>query len=97
MVLHLHTYQHFSLPIARHAVCGLCDQLLLNQPTSRTKIGEQSFSCATPRAWNQLPIAVQQCTTVNHFKVALKTHLFTAYYFDSLLSQLISQRFIHLF
>ena len=60
------------------------DQLLLNQPTSRTKLGERSFSCAAPRAWNQLPIAVRQCTTVNHFKVALKTHLFTAYYFDSL-------------
>ena len=60
------------------------DQLLLNQPTSRTKIGERSFSCAAPKAWNQLPIAVRQCTTVNHFKVALKTHLFTAYYFDSL-------------
>ena len=60
------------------------DQLLLNQPTSRTKLGERSFSCAAPRAWNQLPLAVRQCTTVNHFKVALKTHLFTAYYFDSL-------------
>ena len=60
------------------------DQLLLNQPTSRTKLGERSFSCAAPRAWNQLPIAVRQCATVNHFKVALKTYLFTAYYFDSL-------------
>ena len=60
------------------------NQLLLNQPTSRTKLGERSFSCAAPRAWNQLPIAVRQCTTVNHFKLALKTHLFTAYYFDSL-------------
>ena len=54
------------------------DQLLLNQPTSRTKIGERSFSCAAPSAWNQLPNAVRQCTSVNHFKVALKTHLFIA-------------------
>ena len=68
MVLHLHTYQHFSLPTAR---------LLLNQPPSRTKLGERSFSCAAPRAWNQLPLAVRQCTSVNQFKVALKTHLFT--------------------
>ena len=60
------------------------DQLLLNQPTSRTKIGERSFSCAAPRAWNQLPLAVRQCTSVNQFKVALKTHLFTDYYFDTL-------------
>ena len=60
------------------------DQLLLNQPTSRTKIGERSFSCAAPRAWNQLPLAVRQCASVNQFKVALKTHLFTDYYFDTL-------------
>ena len=60
------------------------DQLLLNQPTSRTKIGERPFSCAAPRAWNQLPLAVRQCTNVNQFKVALKTHLFTDYYFDTL-------------
>ena len=60
------------------------DQLLLNQPTSRTKIGERSCSCAAPRARNQLPLAVRQCTSVNQFKVALKTHLFTDYYFDTL-------------
>jgi hypothetical protein len=55
-------------------------QLLLNQLTSRTKIGERSFSCAAPRAWNQLPLAVRQCTSVNQFKVAHKTHLFSDYY-----------------
>ena len=60
------------------------DQLLLNQPTSRTKIGERSFSCAAPRAWNQLPLAVRQCASVNQFKVALKTLIFTDYYFDTL-------------
>ena len=60
------------------------DQLLLNQPTSRTKIGERSFSCAAPRAWNQLPLAVRQCTSVSQFKVALKTHLFTDYYLETL-------------
>ena len=63
------------------------NQLLLNQPTSRTKIGERSFSCAAPRAWIQLPLAVRQCTSVNQFKVALKMHLFTGYYFDTLRSQ----------
>ena len=73
------------------------DQLVLNQPTSRTKLGERSFSCAAPRAWNQLPLAVRQCTSVNQFKVALKTHLFTDYYFNTLWSQLISQLFIYLF
>ena len=32
MVLHLHTYQHFSLPIARHAVCGLLTSYYLISP-----------------------------------------------------------------
>ena len=47
------------------------------------KGGEEDREC-DGKTWNQLPLAVRQCTTVNHFKVALKTHLFTAYYFDSL-------------
>ena len=59
------------------------DQLLLKQPTSRTKTGEHSFSCAAPRAWNQLPLTVHQCTSVNQLKVAFKTSLFTDYYIDN--------------
>ena len=68
------------------ATCSLrsSDHLLLNQPYFRTTIGERSFSCAAPRAWNQLPIAVRQGTSVNQFKVALTTYLFTYYYFDTL-------------
>ena len=49
------------------------DQLLLKQPIFRTKIGERAFSCTAPKAWNQLPFTVRQCTSVNQFKVALKT------------------------
>ena len=49
------------------------DQLLLKQLTSRTKIGERSFSCAALRAWKQRPLTVRQCTIVNQFKVALKS------------------------
>ena len=41
------------------------DKLLLKQSTSRTKIGEKSFSCAAPRAWNQLPLTVRKCKSVN--------------------------------
>ena len=46
-------------------------QLLLKQPISSTKIGERSFSYATPRAWNQLLLTVRQCSSVLQFKVAL--------------------------
>ena len=48
-------------------------QLLFKQPISRTKIGERPFSCATPRAWNQLHLTVHQCSSVGQFKVSLKS------------------------
>ena len=33
--------------------------------------------------WHQLPYTVRQCMSANQFKIALKTHLFTGYYFDN--------------
>ena len=38
MVLHLHTYQHFSLPIARHAGCGLLTSYYLISPLPELKL-----------------------------------------------------------
>ncbi len=55
-------------------------QLLLTQPKARTRIGERAFSFAGPKLWNELPLAVRQCTTIEHFKVALKTHLFREHF-----------------
>jgi len=51
---YLHTYQHVSCP-----TCSLrpSDQVLFKQPISRTKVGDRSFSCAAPRAWNQLSLS----------------------------------------
>ena len=40
------------------------------------------------------PIAVRLCTSVTEFKVALKTHLITDYYFDTLWSQSTIHTFI---
>ena len=56
------------------------DQLLLKQPTSQTKISKCSFFCAVPRAWNQLPLTVRQCMSLDQFMVALKTRHFTDYF-----------------
>ena len=69
-------------------------QLLLNQPPY-PELKLANDPCATPRAWNQLPLAVRQCTSVNQFKVALKTHLFTDYYFDTVIT--VNQSTIHTF
>ena len=38
MVLHLHTYQHFSLPVAQHAVCGLLTSYFLISPLPELKL-----------------------------------------------------------
>ena len=75
--------QHFSLPTARHAVCGLLTSYYLISPLPELKLANDP-SLVQLQAWNQLPLAVRQCTSVNQFKVAHKTHLFTDYYFDTL-------------
>ena len=56
------------------------DKLHLKQPTSRTKIGEQAFSYAAPRAWNELPSTVCHCTSVGQFIAALKPHIKSNYF-----------------
>ncbi len=46
----------------------------------RSKTGERAFSYAAPWLWNKLPLTIRKCTTVSHFKVSLKTHLFKEHY-----------------
>ena len=55
------------------------DQLLLKQPTSRTKIGECSFSPVqlAPRKWIQLPLTVRQGTSVHSRRVFSKIIILT--------------------
>ena len=46
-------------------------------PLLKRKFGERSFSYAGPKAWNDLPFALQELTDTCTFKRQLKTHLFT--------------------
>ena len=39
--------------------------------------GDRAFSVFCPRHWNDLPPDIRFCTSVNSFKSALKTQLFT--------------------
>jgi len=41
-----------------------------------TKFGDRSFSVTGPRAWNNLPIDIRSCDSVESFKRKLKRHLF---------------------
>ena len=49
-------------------------------PILKRKFGERGFSYAGPKAWNDLPLALQELTDTCTFKRQLKTHLFTLAY-----------------
>ena len=49
-------------------------------PIVKRKFGERGFSYAGPKAWNDLPPALQELTDTCTFKMQLKTHLFTLAY-----------------
>jgi len=46
-------------------------------PRTAMKFGARSFAVAAPSEWNQLPLHIRSKPSVNRFKVALKSFLFT--------------------
>ena len=56
------------------------NQLLLNRPVVKTKMGERAFENCAPVIWNSLPIAIKKANTINTFKKLLKTHYFVLSY-----------------
>ena len=62
-----------------HPNCNLrsSNKFLLKVPRSRLVSGtDRSFSVVAPKLWNQLPISLKLCQTLESFKSALKTHIF---------------------
>ena len=52
--------------------------LLLDVPRSRLKTrGDRAFSVAAPNLWNNLPVHIRTCQTLECFKSLLKTHYFS--------------------
>ena len=51
---------------------------LLVVPPHRIDIASRRFSCAAPRIWNTLPLAVRSAPSLRSFKTALKTYLYDA-------------------
>ena len=45
------------------------------QPRYGSKKGINSFACYTTKAWNSLPKALKECTSLTSFKASLKGHL----------------------
>ena len=57
------------------------NQMKLPVVRSRTSIvARSSFSVRGPKIWNDLPLDVKNCVTLDTFKRKLKTHLFTKCY-----------------
>ena len=54
---------------------------LLSIPkTKSVTYGDRSFSVIAPNLWNDLTIIIKQCSTVDSFKLRLKTFLFNSVY-----------------
>ena len=57
-------------------------QSLLSRPktTSYKQYGQRSFIYAATFLWNNLPLDIRNASSVNTFKLMLKTHLFESYF-----------------
>ena len=43
---------------------------------SKTSYGDRSFMCCAAKLWNNLPDEVKNTSSIDIFKIKLKTHLF---------------------
>ncbi len=48
----------------------------LAEPRVNSSYGDRSFKKVGPNLWNNLPLEVKSCTSLESFKTSLKTHLF---------------------
>ena len=67
------------LPLSRYNLRRNDDYAtLLTFPKIRTKktLADRSFSCAAPRLWNLLPTTIRSTSSLDIFKIRLKTFLF---------------------
>ena len=67
------------LPPSRYNLRRNHDSAVLSTyPKIRSKktLGDRSFRCAAPRLWNLLPTTIRSISSLNIFKIRLKTFLF---------------------
>ena len=85
MDLPLCIYENFcskSQPLDTISDLASVDTSLLKCPTfkSLATLGDNSFTCAAPKLWNNLPRDVRNASNLDHFKRLLKTHQFREAY-----------------
>jgi hypothetical protein len=62
---------------ARRRLRSADSSTLLVPTTRRSTLGDRAFSVAAPRAWNSLPRALRETSSLTLFRQRLKTHLFS--------------------
>jgi len=70
--------QHVARMEPRQRLRSSSSPALVVPATRSSSLGDRAFLVAAARAWNSLPSTVIAASTLNSFRRALKTHLFTA-------------------
>ena len=65
-----------KLYVPKRILRSSSDGLHLDYPITRNKTRGRTFTVYASKLWNNLPMTLRNCTSVNAFKKALKTHLF---------------------
>ena len=50
--------------------------IVMNKAENVQTLADRSFSCAAPRLWNLLPTTIRSISSLDIFKIRLKTFLF---------------------
>ena len=69
-------------PATRRRLRSTGKGLLATPRTDLRTFGDRAFSVAAPTLWNSLPKDIRDSPTLDIFKTALKTHLFSTAYND---------------
>ena len=73
---HMYISNCLKLYVPKRNLRSSSDCLRLGYPITRNKAGDRTFTVYASKLWNNLPMTLRNCTSVNAFKKALKTHLF---------------------
>ena len=66
----------FKLYVPKRNLRSSSDCRRLDYTITRNKAGDRTFTVYASKLWNNIPMTLRNCTSINAFKKALKTHLF---------------------
>ena len=72
----IYIFNCLELYVPKRNLRSSSDCLCLDYPITKNKAGDRNFTVYASKLWNNLPMTLRNCTSVNAFKKALKTCLF---------------------